>query len=73
LKSLGFDLNKLYQISLKEFLNNNPDIRVMESEIQLKRYQHHENKRLEKITKAIERRKDIIANPDMFKVKHRIY
>jgi len=45
----------------------------MENEIQLKRYQHHENKRLEKITKAIERRKDIIANPDMFKVKHRIY
>lgn len=36
----------------------------MESDIQEKRYQHYDNKRLEKISIAIERRKDIIANPD---------
>jgi hypothetical protein len=36
----------------------------MDSDIQEKRYQHYENKRLEKISKASERRKDIIANPD---------
>jgi len=36
----------------------------LESEIQQKRYEHYENKRLEKINKAIERRKEIIANPD---------
>lgn len=64
LRSLGLDDKKLYKISFKEFLNINPDIRVMESDIQEKRYQHYENKRLDKIAKAIERRKEIIENPD---------
>ena len=36
----------------------------MEPEIQEKRYQHYENKRNEKISKAIERRKEMIENPD---------
>jgi hypothetical protein len=57
-------MGKLYKISFKEFLNNNPDIRVMEPDIQENRYQHYENKRNEKISKAIERRKEMIENPD---------
>lgn len=36
----------------------------MEAEIQEKRYQHFENKRNGKIQKAIQRRNDIITNPD---------
>ncbi len=36
----------------------------MEIDIQEKRYEHYEEKRQEKIFKAIERRKDMIANPD---------
>jgi len=65
LKSLGIEMSLLYQISFKEFLNNNPDIRVMDCELQNKRYQHYESKRMEKINKAIERRKELITNPEM--------
>jgi hypothetical protein len=36
----------------------------MDPDIQEKRHQYYENKQLEKIEKTIDRRKDIIANPD---------
>lgn len=64
LKTLGFDVNKLYKMSLKEYINQNPDIRALGMDIQQRRYSHHEDKRLEKINRAIERRRQIIANPD---------
>ncbi len=44
----------------------------MQPDIQEKRFQHYENKRLDKIERAIERRKDIIANPDNFFSKVKI-
>ncbi len=57
-------MKKLYKISFKDYLNNNPEIRSIEYGVQEKRYRHQENRRLEKIQKAIERRRDIIEHPD---------
>ena len=57
-------MDVLYQISLKDFLNNNPNIKVMEKGLQEKRYQHHEEKRINRINHAIERRRDMINNPE---------
>jgi len=60
-------------MSFKEFLSFHPEIKALGSEIQQRRYAHHENKRLEKIYKAIERRTEIIANPDKLFTKVSYY
>ena len=70
LRSLGYEANKLYEISFKEFLHINPELRVMDPEIQEKRYRHKEERKKLKIKEAIDRRKDMIENPEkIFKVK----
>jgi hypothetical protein len=57
-------------MSFKDFLNINPDLKVMDPEIQEKRYVHKEERKRKKIKEAIERRKDMIEYPDrLFKVK----
>jgi hypothetical protein len=45
-------------------LNLNHELRVLEPEIQERRYQHKEERKKHKINNAIERRKEIIENPD---------
>lgn len=43
---------------------NHPDIRVMDKQIQEKRYNHKEEKKKIQIKEGIERRKEMIENPD---------
>merc|ERR1712151_208962 len=73
LRSLGYEPEKLYKISLREFLKNYPDVRNMHPEIQMKRYNHKEELKRTKIKEAIERRKDIIENPSKVYPKAKIF
>jgi hypothetical protein len=53
--------NDLYQITFKEFLNNNPELKKLNKEIQSKRYTLFEEDRKNNIKKCIQHRKDLIS------------
>ena len=53
-KQLGVEFHELYYIDLHEFKENNPDIRLMEPNIQHMRFEHMENIRLQTIKEVIE-------------------
>ena len=60
INSLGFELHKLYYISFEDFLYTHPELKSISKDLQEKRYNHYEAKRQEKISKAKEKRREII-------------
>ena len=62
LEQLGLELDKLYKISKKEYLENNIELKKENPEILDKRYEHFEKRRNENIEKVRQLRKEIIEN-----------
>ena len=62
LEQLGLELDKLYKISKKEYLENNIELKKENPEILDKRYEHFEKRRNENIEKLRLLRKEIIEN-----------
>ena len=58
--SLGLDANKLYEISQKDYINSHPELKQASEEVQNKRYDHFNNRRLKSIEEARKVRKNII-------------
>ena len=54
LEGLGLDEEKLFKISKKDYLGKNIKLLKEKEEIQDKRYEHYEKRRLEKIEEARE-------------------
>ena len=46
LLSLGLSENELYEISMKEYIENHPELKKASSEVQEKRYNHYEQRRI---------------------------
>jgi len=64
---LGFKIKDLYQITIEEFLNKNPDYKKESKEIQKQRYELYEEQRKSNINRCILKRQEIIANSKKIK------
>jgi hypothetical protein len=64
LLSLGLDENQLYEISKKEYIDSHPELKQASEEVQDKRYEHFNNRRLKSIEEAKKIREDIINELD---------
>ncbi len=62
LNLLGIEPQKLYYTTFKEFFENHPELKVLDKYLQEYRYQHHEEKRLNRIKMATEKRSELINN-----------
>jgi len=60
LLELGLELNELFFITPKEYLDMNVDLKFVDKDIQLKKYNHYNERREKKINEAIEVTKYII-------------
>jgi hypothetical protein len=69
LKLLGLEEHELYSNSMKEFLYMYPDLRSLEKEIQENRFNHFEEKRIEKIKMAVEKRQELLSQKSSSKSK----
>jgi hypothetical protein len=49
-------------MSFKEFLEKHPELKVLDKHLQDFRYKHHEDKRLNRIKMATEKRSELINN-----------
>ena len=59
LLSLGLSENELYEISMKEYIENHPELKKASSEVQEKRYNHYEQRRIKSINEAKEMRQQL--------------
>ena len=59
LLSLGLSENELYEISMKEYIENHPELKKASSEVQEKRYNHYEQRRIRSINEAKEMRQQL--------------
>ena len=57
---LGLNESDLFEISLKEYLDRNPELKNQSQELQNKRYEHFNERRLNSIEEARQLREDII-------------
>ena len=71
--SLGFKIRDLYQITMQEFLNKNPDYKKESKEIQKQRYELYEEQRKNNINRCIEKRQEIIANSKKIKPSVKVF
>ena len=60
ISSLGLKPKDLYQISLQEFLNKNPDLKKLGKEIQNQRYKLYDEERQNNINRCIQQRQELI-------------
>ena len=58
--SLGLKAKNLYKISLQEFLEQNPELKKLNNNIQKERYNLYEEERKNNIEKCIRKRKELI-------------
>ena len=58
--NLGINMDRLYQLSLEEYLAQHPELKNIPKDLQQKKYDHYEEKRKEFIKNAIDLRKNII-------------
>ena len=75
ISSIGLKPNDLYQISLEEFLEKNPDFKKLSKDLQNQRYILYEEERLNNINRCISKRKELINNTKKIKIlkKNRSY
>ena len=62
LEGLGLDEEKLFKLSKKDYLERNFQLKKEKEDIQDKRYEHYEKRRLEAIEQARELYNEIIEN-----------
>ena len=62
LLSLGLDEKELYEITMKEYIDSHPELKKASNEVQEKRYNHYNDRRLRSITEAKEMRQKIIED-----------
>ena len=60
LSILGLNANQLYEISQKEYIDFHPELKKASEEVQNKRYEHFNNRRLKSIDEVRKVRKNII-------------
>ena len=60
ISSLGLKAKNLYKISLKEFLEQNPELKKYNNNIQKERYNLYDEERKSNIEKCIKKRKELI-------------
>ena len=60
LLALGLDENKLYEISKKEYIDSHPELKQASEEVQDKRYEHFNNRRIKAIEDAKKARQELI-------------
>ena len=72
IKTLGYDLNKLYFISFENYIKKHPELQKINQEFKEKRYNQFEQKRIKRINEAKNKREEIIEdekNKKMLKSK----
>ena len=62
LLELGMNLNDLFFLTPKEYLDINVDLKFVDADIQLKKYNHFNERRENKISEALQKRKEFIQN-----------
>lgn len=60
LREEGIEEHRLYFITMKKYLNSHPEVKAASLEIQKKRYDHYEKRRLERIMNLKEKRNELI-------------
>ena len=63
---MGLNENKLYEISKKEYIDLHPELKQASEEVQNKRYEHFNNRRLNSIEEAKKVRQKIIDGIEDF-------
>ena len=57
---MGIDEERLYYISFDDFIQQHPELKSVDKDLQERRYNHFEEKRKNFINEAIKRRREII-------------
>ena len=70
---MGLKAKDLYKITLKEFLNQNPEYKKQSKEIQNQRFELFEEERQSNINRCILKRQELIANTKKVKPKEKNY
>jgi hypothetical protein len=69
---VGIESNDLYEMSFKEYIDMSFDLKILPQDIQKLRYSHYNQRRIELLKKCIEKRKEIIENPELFEMSSSI-